>query len=77
MENSVEQQVHQIQHITVIHGKTKYRGWTYAKKELLCEPCWISDSFGLRESELYKLVKTVTRDDESREFYTVTVGQCN
>ena len=52
-------------------------GWTYAKKEVLLEPGWISDDFELREPELYKLVTTVTRDDEIRKKYTVPVGRCN
>ena len=30
-----------------------------------------------RELELYKLVTTVTRDDDSQNIYTVPVGQCN
>ena len=44
-ENIVEQQVHQVQHITGRDGKTKYRGWKYSKKEVLLEPGWISDAF--------------------------------
>ena len=49
-------------------------GWTNAKKEVLCEPGWICDAFELRAPELYKLVTTITRDDESRKIYTVPVG---
>ena len=66
-----------MQRITVGNGKTKYRGWTYAKKEVFCEPGWISDSFELREPQFYKLVTTVTRGDEGRKFYSVPVGQWN
>ena len=33
--------------------------------------------FELDEPEFYKLVTTITRDDESRKFYTVPVGRCN
>ena len=36
---------------------------------------WISDYFELREPELYKLVKTIKRDDDSRNIYTVPVGK--
>ena len=77
LENSIEQKVQQIQRITGRNGKTKYRSWTYAKKEVLCEPVWISDAFELCEPELYKIVTTITRDDESRKFYTVPVGWWN
>ena len=46
--NSVEQQLYQIQRITGRNGKTRYRGWMDVKKEVLCEPGWISDAFELR-----------------------------
>ena len=38
---------------------------------------WISNAFELHETEFYKLVKTVTRDNESRNIYTVPIGICN
>ena len=31
----------------------------------------------MREPEFYKLVKTVTHDDYSRNVYTLPVGPCN
>ena len=74
LENIVEQKIHQIQRITGRNGKTEYRGWTYAKNEVLLEPGWISDAFKFREPLLYKLVTTVTIDDDSKNIYTVTVG---
>ena len=33
LENSVEQKINQIQHITGRNGKREYRGWTYARNE--------------------------------------------
>ena len=63
-----------MQRITVGNGKTKYRGWTYAKKEVFCEPGWISDDFELCEQEFYKLSTMVTREDDSQNIYTVSVG---
>ena len=39
----------------------------YVKNNVVLEPGWISDAFDFREPEFYKLVKTVTRDDESQE----------
>ena len=50
-------------------------GWML-KKEVLYEPGRISDDFELHELEFYKLVTTITRDDDSRNIYTVPVGQC-
>ena len=61
--------------ITIKNGKTECRGRTYAKNEVVLEPGYISDSFELREPELYNLVTTVTRDDYSPNIYTVTVGR--
>ena len=46
---------------------------TYAKNEVVLETGWISDAFELHVPEFYKLVKTVTRDDDSRNIYAVTV----
>ena len=77
LENSAEQKTDQIQHITSRNGKIEYRGWTYEKNEVVLQPGWIRDTFEFRELELYKLVTTVTRDDDSQNIYTVTVGQCN
>ena len=77
LENSVKHQIHQILRITNKNGKTEYRGRTYAKKEVVLEPSWISDAFELHEPELYKLVTTVTRDDEIRNTYIVPIGWCN
>ena len=37
----------------------------------------ISDAFEFCEPEFYKLVKTVTRDDDSKNNYNVLVGRCN
>ena len=64
-ENSVKHQIHQIQRITGRNGKTEYRGWTYAKNEVVLQPGWISSDFEFYEPELYKLVTTVTQDDDS------------
>ena len=50
-------------------------GRTYAKNGVLIEPGWISNAFELREPEFYKLVTTVTRDDDSRNIFTVTIGR--
>ena len=76
MENSVKHQIHQIVRITSKNGKTEYRGRTYAKNDVILEPDWISDAFELREPEFYKLVTMVTRDDDSPNMYTVSIGQC-
>ena len=66
MDNNVEKQIHQIQRITGRNGKTEYRGWTYAKNEVVLQPGWIRDAFEFCEPELYKLVTTVTRYDDSQ-----------
>ena len=58
-------------------AKTEYRGWTYAKNEVVLQPGWISDAFEFRELNFYKLVTSVTRDDDSQNMYTVPVGRCN
>ena len=34
-------------------------------------------TFKLREPEFYKIVTTVTRDDDSPNIYTVPVGRCD
>ena len=47
----------------------------YAKNEVLLQPGWIRDDFEFREPELYKLATRVTRYDDSKHIYTVTVGQ--
>ena len=44
------------------------------KNEVVLKTGWISDAFELREPELYKLVITVTRDDDSPNIYNVPVG---
>ena len=77
MNNSCKHQIHQIIHITINNGKTEYRGRTYAKNDIALEPGWISDDLELREQELYKLVKTITRDDDSPNIYNVPVGRCD
>ena len=43
------------------------------EKQILLEPGWISDAYELHEPEFYKLVKTVTLDDDSQNIYTVPV----
>ena len=75
LDNSVKHQIHQIICITSKNGETEYRGRTYAKNDVVLEPGCIIDVFELREPEFYKLVTTVTRDDESPNIYTVPVGQ--
>ena len=45
LENSVEQKIQQIQRTTGSNGNTEYRGWTYAKNEVVLQPGWISDAF--------------------------------
>ena len=77
MENSVKHQIQKILRITSKNGKTEYRGRKYAKNEVVFEPGWISDDFELREPELYKLVTTVTHDDDNKNIYTVPVGRCD
>ena len=57
--------------------KREYRGRKFSKNDVVIEPSWISNDFELREPEIYKLVTTVTRDDDSRNIYTVPVGRCN
>ena len=47
----------------------------YAKNEVVLEPGWISEDFEFRKPEFYKLLTTVTCDDESQEIYTVPVEQ--
>ena len=77
LENSFKHKIHQILCITSKNGKTEYRGRTYAKNEVVIEPGWISNDFELREPEFYKLVTTVTCDDDSPNIYTVPVVRCN
>ena len=48
LEKSVKQKIYQILRITSKNGKTEYRGRTYAKKEVVLEPGWISDAFEFR-----------------------------
>ena len=76
MENSVKHQIHQTIRITNNNVKTGYHGCTYARNEVILQPGCISDAFELREPEFYKLVTTLTRDNDSPHFYTVPVGQC-
>ena len=47
------------------------------KNEVVLELGWISDYFKLSEPEFYKLVTTVTRDDDSQNIHTVPIGRCN
>ena len=54
-----------MQRINDRNGKAEYRGWTYAKNEVVLEPGWIGDEFRFREPEFCRLVTTVTRDDDS------------
>ena len=49
----------------------------YAKNKVVLKLGWISDAFEFRESEFYKLVTTITCDDNSQNIYTVPVGKCN
>ena len=76
MENSVKHQIQQTIRITLNNGKTKFSGRTYAENEVVLEPGCIGDAFELREPELYKLVTTVTHDDDSPNIYTAHVGRC-
>ena len=73
LQNSVKHQIHKIQRINGRNGKTEYRVWTYKKNEVVLQPGWISDAFEFREPEFYKLVTTVTRDDDSQNIFTVPV----
>ena len=73
MENSDKHQIHQIISITRKNCKIEFRGRTYEKNEVVLEPGWISPAFEFCEPEFYKLVTTVTCDDESPNIYTVTV----
>ena len=57
------------------NGKTEYRGCMYAKNNVVLQTGWISDAFELRDPEFYKLVTTVTHDDDSQNIYTVPVGR--
>ena len=77
MENSFKQQIHQIQLITVSNGKPEYCGRTFAKNDVVLEPDWSSDAFEFCEPGFYKPVTKVTRDDDSKDIYTVPVEQCN
>ena len=77
LENSVKQQIHKIQLITDRNVKTEYRGWKYAKNEVVLKPGCISDAFEFREPEFYNLVTTVTLDDYIKNIYTVPCGRCN
>ena len=43
----------------------------YAKNEVVLQPGWISDAFKFREPLLYKLITTVTIDDDSKNGYNV------
>ena len=49
----------------------------YEKNKFLLEPGCINDAFELREPEFYKLVTTVTCDNDIRKKYTVTIGRWN
>ena len=73
-ENSVEQKIYQIQHITSRNDKTEYSGWKYEKKVVL-QPVCISDDFEFREPEFYKLVTTVTCDYDIQNIYTIPIGR--
>ena len=61
--------------ITSKNGKTEYRGKTYAKNEVVLRPGWISDDFDFCEPEFYKIVTTVTCDDNSQNIYNVPIGR--
>ena len=39
----------------------------HMQKKVISEPVWISDAFEFRELEFYKLVITVTSDDNSQK----------
>ena len=65
LDNSVKHKIHQIVCITSNNGKPEYRERTYAKNDVILKPGWISDAFELSEPEFYKIVTTVTRDDDS------------
>ena len=54
----------------------EYRGSKYVKNEVVLEPGWFSDAFEFYEPEFYKIVTTVTGDDENEILYTVPVGRC-
>ena len=43
----------------------------------MLEPGWISDAFEFPAPIFYKLVTTVTCDDDSQNIFTVPVGRCN
>ena len=47
--NSVKQKIHQIQRITRMNGKTKYRGWIGVKNEVILQPGWIIDASEFHE----------------------------
>ena len=44
------------------------------KKKVLLKTGCIRDAFESREQEFYKLVTTVTRDDDSQNINTVPIG---
>ena len=48
LENCVKHQIHQIQYISDRNGKTEYRGWTYARNEVVLQPGCIMDDFEFR-----------------------------
>ena len=77
LENSVKYKIHQILRINSKSGKTEYRGRKYVKNKVALETGWISDAFELRELEFYKIVTTVTHDDDNENIYTVPVGRFN
>ena len=76
-ENIVNHQIHQIIRINSKNGKLEYLGRKYVKNEVVIEPGWIRNAFELREPEFYKLVTTVTRDEDSRNIFTLPIGRCN
>ena len=47
------------------------------ENEVVLQPGWIRDYFEFYEPEFYKLVITVTHDDDSQSIYTVNVVRCN
>ena len=49
-ENSAEHQIHQIQCITSMNGKTEYHGWTYAKNEVVLQSGFIRDAIIIQDS---------------------------
>ena len=76
LEKIIKLKIQKITRITDNNGKTEYHGITYANNVVSLESGWICDNFEFREPEFYKLVTTVTCDENQHKTHIVPVGRC-